>query len=107
MRLQLRCVKARDFSTPEDSRIQLFPFVEDIGDFAVLEGDAETTQNNQKQNEAEKIGAALTSNPKRTFRDLAAATGIDKSRIKKEATKAGWIQNAETSTWEKQNEQVF
>ncbi len=107
VRLQLRCVKARDFSIPEDSRIQLFPFVEDIGDFAVLEGDAETTQNNQKQNEAEKIGAALTSNPKRTFRDLAAATGIDKSRIKKEATKAGWIQNAETSTWEKQNEQVF
>ena len=108
VRLQMRCVKARDFSTPEDSRIQLFPFVEDIGDFAALDGDAETTQKERKQSQAEKLDAAIAQNPSISCLALQSAIGISRNRMKKFAAECGWIQNAETNTWEKSsNELVF
>jgi hypothetical protein len=106
VRLQMRCVKARDFSTPDDSRIQLFPFVEEIGDFAVLEGDAETTSKARKQSEVEKLDAAIAQNPSISRLALQSATGIGRNRIQKLAAECGWIQNTTTSKWEKKSNEL-
>src|SRR5437016_1120044 len=39
LRLAVRCVKGRDFKPPEDFRVQLEPYIETIGDFAMLTED--------------------------------------------------------------------
>lgn len=90
VRLQVSCVKARDFVTPEDLRIQLSPFIDKIGDFAVLDGDPETTANEGRKNETEKLNAEITANPKVSLRELTRSTEIGINRIKKLAANAGW-----------------
>jgi len=101
VRLQMRCVKARDFSTPDDARIQLFPFVEDIGDFAMLDGDAESTEKADKQSEVEKLDAAIAENPSRSIRDLQSITSIGRNRVQKLAAERGWSLDGKTSAWKK------
>lgn len=101
VRLQVRCVKARDFTTPEDMRIQLSPFVDDIGDFAVLEGEAQIAENERKQSEADKLDAAITENTSISRLALQSATGIGRNRIQKLAAEHGWTQNTTTGEWEK------
>ena len=83
VRLTVRCVKARDFPTPEDSRIQLSPFIDTIGDFGVLDGDAETTAAEQRQSETAKLNAAILANPGSSLRELQQATNVNKNRIPK------------------------
>jgi hypothetical protein len=83
VRLTARCVKARDFPAPEDSRIQLSPFIDDIGDFGVLDGDAETTAAEQRLSETEKFNAAISANPGSSLRELQLATNVNKNRIPK------------------------
>jgi hypothetical protein len=90
VRLQVSCVKARDFVTPEDLRIQLSPFIDEIGDFAVLDGDPETTATEGRQSEIEKLNAAITKKPAASVRELDTITGINRNRIKKLAADAGW-----------------
>jgi len=102
VRLAVRCVKARDFSQPEDFRIQLSPFIENISDFGVLAGDAMSTELEGRKSAAEKLSDAIAANPKATFRELA-STGIAISHIKKVAAESGWHQN--NGEW-KQSESV-
>jgi hypothetical protein len=102
VRLAVRCVKARDFSQPEDFRIQLSPFIENINDFGVLAGDAMSTELEGRKSAAEKLSDAIAANPKATFRELA-STGIAISHIKKVAAESGWHQN--NGEW-KQSESV-
>jgi AAA domain len=90
VRLQVSCVKARDFTSPEDLRIQLSPFIEQIGDFAVLDGDPETTANEGRKSETEKLNAAISAKPAASIRKLESTTGIGRNRIKKVAAEAGW-----------------
>ncbi len=90
VRLQACCVKARDFITPEDLRIQLVPFIDNIGDFAVLDGDPETTATEGRKSETEKLNAAITANPSISLRELTRSTDIGINRIKKLAATAGW-----------------
>ncbi len=103
VRLHVRCVKARDFQSPEDFRIQLAPFIETIGDFGMLEGDADQIASSQRQSEAEKVGAAISVSPQSSIREIAAQTGIYKNRIKKIAAIAGWTQN-DAGNWTRENE---
>jgi hypothetical protein len=98
VRLAVRCVKARDFPQPEDIRIQLSPFIENIGDFGVLAGDAMFTELEARKTDAQRLSDAIAANPKATLRELE-STGINKSRIKKVASDAGW--NQVDGTWKK------
>ena len=93
VRLQVRCVKARDFVTPEDFRIQLSPFIDEIGDFAVLEGDPETTATEGRQNEMEKLNAAISANTSVSLRKLEEITGISRKRLTRMVGESGWKQN--------------
>jgi hypothetical protein len=93
VRLAVRCVKARDFSQPEDFRIQLSPFIENIGDFGVLTGDAMSTELEGRKSEAERLSDAIAANPKATFRELGGSTGIAIARIKKVAAEGDWHQD--------------
>ena len=102
VRLHVRCVKARDFQTPEDFKIQLAPFIENIGDFGILEGDAGSLANDQRQSEANKVGAVIAENQKASLREIAMKTSINKNRIKKIADDAGWYQTDEG--WQKSSE---
>jgi hypothetical protein len=90
VRLQVSCVKARDFVTPDDLRIQLSPFIDEIGDFAVLEGDSETTATEGRKSESEKLHTAITAKPNASIRELENSTGIGRNRIKKVAAESGW-----------------
>jgi hypothetical protein len=103
VRLAVRCVKARDFSQPEDIRIQLSPFIENIGDFAVLAGDALSTELEGRKSEAQRLSDALTENPNLTYRELE-TTGINKARIKKLAAEAGWQQDG--GVWRRIEEEI-
>jgi hypothetical protein len=103
VRLAVRCVKARDFSQPEDIRIQLSPFIENIGDFGVLAGDAMSTELEGRKSETQRLSDALTENPNLTYRELE-ATGINKARIKKLASEAGWQQDG--GVWRRSEEEI-
>jgi hypothetical protein len=93
VRLQVSCVKARDFVTPEDLRIQLSPFIDEIGDFAVLEGDPQTTESNGRKSETEKVNAAITANPSASLRRLEELTGIGRKKLTRMVEEAGWKQS--------------
>lgn len=84
VRLDIRCVKARDFVPVEDFRIQLDPYIDSIGDFGVLTGDREF------QSEAAQLDAAITANQRATKIQLQTTTGIGRNRIAKLAAEAGW-----------------
>lgn len=95
VRLEVRCVKARDFTAPEDFRIQLNPFLDDHGDFAVL---ADVPP--EKASESERLSRAIAENPKATKVELQATTGIGRNRIGKLAAAEGWHYESMTG-WEK------
>lgn len=99
VRLKLRCVKARDFQTPEDVRIQLKPFIEDKGDFGVLEGTPESTENDGRQREMNLLQDAITSDRKISLHKLAAA--INKSRhYTTDMVSERWVKNEASEEWD-------
>jgi hypothetical protein len=73
-------VKARDFELRPAFRIQGRPFINEIGDFGVIE----------EFNDEEKLTRALTLNPRGSLRDLQDVTGIGKNRIAALADGLGW-----------------
>jgi 5S rRNA maturation endonuclease (ribonuclease M5) len=86
VRLLVRCVKARDFPVPDDFRIQLAPFIDEVGDFGVPVEGAE----NIRQMESDRLAAAIAANPRATKVDLQAATGIGRNRMDRLAKERGW-----------------
>lgn len=95
VRLDVRCVKARDFCPPEDFRIQLDPFIDQIGDMGVLLDEPEP-----EKTEGEILCEAIATNPKATKVQLQDATGIGRNRIEKVAAPYGW-QYEPMKGWEK------
>jgi hypothetical protein len=85
VRLEIRCVKARDFVPVDDFRVQLDPHIDTIGDMAVL-----TDGGQEALSEADQLDAAITANPRATKIQLQAATGIGRNRIAKLASESGW-----------------
>ena len=94
MRLEVRCVKARDFRTPEDFKIQLEPFIDQIGDMAVLT--EETKQTSAQGTETEKLSAAIAANPTASIRRIAEITDIGRNRVPGLAEKVGWLYDEKT-----------
>jgi hypothetical protein len=89
VRLSVRCVKARDFRPPEDFRIQLEPFIDEINDMAVLTAD-QTTQ----ESEADRLDKAIIARPDATKLGLQGITGIGRNKIEKLAAQKGWAYTA-------------
>jgi AAA domain/Toprim-like len=89
LRLAVKCVKGRDFRPPEDFRVQLEPYIETIGDFAMLANESEAN----RQNEIEKLDSAIVANPRATKVELEQQTGVGRNRIEKLAAQRGWAYN--------------
>jgi hypothetical protein len=81
-------VKARDFRAPDDFRVQLEPFIDDIGDIAVV-GESE----GEWVSDAEKVEQAILANQRASFRAIEKFSGVQKDRIKKLARERGWHQH--------------
>lgn len=96
VRLSVSCVKARDFVPPEDFRIQLEPFIDQIGDMAVLTDDSNTAS----QSESERLDAAIAANQAASIRQLEKETGVGRNRIPKLAATLGWTHD-DTTGWER------
>jgi hypothetical protein len=88
------CVKPRDFEPVAPFRIQGRPFINDRGDFAMLE----------MPSDDEKIHRALLDDSTLNARELAAATGISVNRVTQLANRLGWKKNKRT--WEREEHLV-
>jgi hypothetical protein len=98
VRLAVRCVKARDFRTPEDYRIQLEPFIDSIGDMAVLT--EETKKEAEHNTESERLDSAIAANPTASIRRIAEIAAVGRNRVLALAAKSGWVYD-EKSKWSK------
>jgi hypothetical protein len=87
VRLRVRCVKSRDFRSPEDFRIQLEPYLDEIGDLAYITDDE---PNGPAETEVEKLSRAIAENPTATKIVLQGLTGIGRNRIERLAAQGGW-----------------
>jgi len=85
--IRVECVKPRDFEPVPPFHIQGRPFIDEIGDFAIL-----TTEQGVPNEQAEvvKLVNAIMANPTASYRELAQRTGIPLNSIARLATKAGW-----------------
>ena len=88
----VQCVKARDFEQRPPFHIQGRPFINDTGDFAIL----------QEFSDEEKLTRALAQNPHRSLRELQEATGIGKNRVAAMAEGLGWKKIGSIWTQDKQ-----
>jgi hypothetical protein len=79
-------VKARDFRPPDDFRIQLEPFIDEIHDMAVLTDESVDL----RQTEIERLDQAISANPGIDKAALEKQTGIGKNRQEGLAAKRGW-----------------
>ena len=88
VRLFVRCVKSRDFRPPEDFRVCLEPFIDELGDMAVVaESEGEWVS------DAEKVEQAIVANLRASLREIEKHSGVHKDRIKKLASERGWHQD--------------
>ncbi len=85
VRLHISCVKARDFTPVENFRIQLNPFLDQHGDFAVL-----VDQPQHSLPDVDRLVAAIQDNPKATKIRLQELTGIGRNKISKLAATVNW-----------------
>ncbi len=99
VRLKARCVKARDFVTPEDFRVQLSPFIDEIGDMAVLTDEASDV----RAAEIEKLDKAISANPKIEKTKLEEVTGVGRNRQEELAGARGWSFDKKTK-WTRKSE---
>lgn len=95
VRLQVRCVKARDFVPVDDFRVQLVPSLNEAGDMALL-GDA---PEGPYETDADRVAAYVAGHEKASLRSIATATGVSKDRVKRLAKHKGWSQDEE-GVWE-------
>jgi hypothetical protein len=84
--LLVKCIKPRDFEPLPPFHIQGRPYIDEIGDFALLR-EAATPE---ERAEINKLDKAIRANQQASYRELASATGIATGRIAAVAAKAGW-----------------
>jgi hypothetical protein len=97
VRLDVRCVKARDFIPVDDFRIQLDPYIDTIGDMAVLTNKIEDPH----ESDGEKVERAISAAMNASLRQIAASAGVSKDRVKRLAAERGWYQGE--SGWSQKN----
>jgi hypothetical protein len=92
IRLSVRCVKARDFRPPDDFRVQLEPYIDDIQDMAVLTDQPEV----DAESEVDRLVKAIAEDPSREKTALERLTGIGRNRQEKLASERGWTYDRST-----------
>lgn len=97
LELRVQCVKPRDFEPVPPFHIQGRPYINDRGDFVVLTPGASSV--GDTRSEVEALDKAIREKPTASYRDLAAKTGINISRIAEVAAKAGWRKDGEVWKW--------
>lgn len=90
--LLVKCIKPRDFEPLPPFHIQGRPYIDEIGDFALLR-EATTPE---ERAEIEKLDKEIRANPQASYRHLADRTGIALKRIAAVAAKGGWRKIDET-----------
>jgi hypothetical protein len=84
--LKVQCIKPRDFEPVPPFHIQGRPYIDELGDFAMLTEPSVPGE----QSDIRKLDKAIRTNPTASYRDLGRATGIAIGRISGLAAKAGW-----------------
>ena len=102
VRLQARCVKARDFIPPEDFRLQLDPFIDQVGDMRVLADDAPGPDGVDLA-DADRVDAYVQEHRGDSPRQIerTGALKMRRTRIEKLAAKKGWDWNDATKQWQR------
>jgi hypothetical protein len=95
VRLSVRCAKARDFCPPQDFRLQLDPFIDQIGDFGVL-----TDESEERASDGERLAAAIAEDPRREKTVLEKITGVGRNRQQGLVAEFGWSYDRKTG-WSK------
>jgi 5S rRNA maturation endonuclease (ribonuclease M5) len=93
--IQVGCVKPRDFEPVPPFNIQGRPFIDQIGDFKLLDEPAPKAE----QDETERLSAAIENDRQASYRKLHDVTGIATGRIEKVASKAGWTKHGRNGCW--------
>ena len=99
VRLQIQCVKARDFVAVEEFRVQLDPYIDTINDMALLTDKIEDLH----ETEIEKVDSAICGDREASLRKIAKLAGVSKDRVKKLASERGWYRG--TAGWARRNAQ--
>jgi hypothetical protein len=83
-RLLVKCVKPRDFEPVKPFEIQGRPYIDEAGDFALLEtGSDENGGQATRDEELERLAQLRTANPKAGLRKMGELLGCGKDRAKK------------------------
>jgi hypothetical protein len=109
-RLTLTCVKPRDMEPADPFTIQGRPYINEKGDFVVLESDggddaASTKELSADADKVRKMVEKVRVNPKTSSRELRKDTGFGLSRVKKEMQEKGYIQ--EDGVWVNKEATIF
>lgn len=91
--VRVSCVKARDFETPYPFRIMGRPFINEKGDFALID------ESRSGETEKEDFGRFVEQNPHATYRQIKDVLGMSISKVKERAEGWGWKKNG--SVWER------
>lgn len=96
-RLTLTCTKPRDMEPAEPFTIQGRPYINEKGDFVVLEhehGSEDPAETKEPENKGgdDKLFAIVKGAPTITYRGLAKATGYGMGRLRNALQQAGWVQ---------------
>ncbi len=95
-RLTLTCTKPRDMEPADPFTIQGRPYINEKGDFAVLESDGgedpAATKEPQSNDGDDRLFEMLKADPTTTYRALGKATGYGMSRLRNVLQHAGWVQ---------------
>ena len=77
--------------------MQLDPYLDTRGDFAVLTDGVEVA----RESENDKVARAIADDTQASLRQIAVSAGVNKDRVKKLASDRGWFQGHEG--WTREN----
>lgn len=96
VRLEVRCVKARDFIPVRDFRVQLDPFLNETGDLGLL---APQDFDALDRAESERVGQVLSENPRISQTQAAARCGVTRRHLLTVATRVGFGWDERAKLW--------
>ena len=109
-RLTLTCTKPRDMEPADPFTIQGRPYINENGDFVVLESDggedaAATKELSADDGKVQAMVEKVKANPKTTSRQLRKDTGFGLSRVKNTMAAGGWVQ--QDGIWINKSTEIF
>lgn len=96
VRLAVRCVKARDFKPVPEFRVQLDPFIREIGDLGLL---APQDFEALDRAESDRVAQVLGENPRISQTQAAAKCDMTRRHLLTVASKIGWGWDEKSKVW--------